>query len=258
MEVENSVSRGNSSSYHRGETILGKAERSKSLRARVTERLRRAILDAEFALGQPLSEEKLAAAFGVSRTPVKDALTALQLEGLIEIRPQRGSFVFRPSETDIARLCEFREMMEVRALSLCFADRRDITLAQLRRANDAVEFAYQRNDRAGWMEADGEFHEVLVRNCDNNYLVDSYKLVSGQVAALRNHSRSTDLNRAIIEHKGIIDAMGNKDLLQAQQILSHHILKMREVYVVSVRSAISAKSSENIFSSLATLSSADG
>jgi DNA-binding GntR family transcriptional regulator len=224
---------------------------------RVTERLRRAILNAEFALGQPLSEEKLAAVFGVSRTPVRDALTALQLEGLIEIRPQRGSFVFRPSENDIAKLCEFREMMETRALSFCYADRREITLAQMRRANEDVEFACQANDRAAFMQADGMFHEVLLTNCDNRYLIESYRLISAQVAALRGHSRTADMNRAINEHKAVIEAMANKDLVRAQQILSQHILKMREVYVVSLRSQAPLGSSEDVFNSLAVPSLAD-
>ena len=219
-------------------------DRSKSLRVRVTERLRRAILDGEFPLGQPLSEDKLAKAFGVSRTPVRNAITSLQLQGLIEVQPQRGSFVFLPSEEDIAKLCEFREMIEIRALTLCYEERQDATLAQMKRANVDIELATEKNDRLAFTRADGELHDVLFENCQNKYLIDAYKLVSSQVAALRGHSRVTDMRRAMNEHKAIIEAMANDDLPRAQQVLSQHILKMREVYALSVKSAISSGSGE--------------
>ena len=68
-----------------------------------------------------------AAALNVSRTPVRDALTALQLQGLIDVRPQSGSFVFMLSEEDVAELAEFRRVMELTALRFCFARRRDET-----------------------------------------------------------------------------------------------------------------------------------
>jgi DNA-binding GntR family transcriptional regulator len=66
-----------------------------SLTARVTDRLRRAILDGELELGDALSEDKLATTLGVSRSPVREAFTALESQGL-SIRPQRGSYVFLP------------------------------------------------------------------------------------------------------------------------------------------------------------------
>ena len=89
-------------------------------------------MDGRLALGEALSELKLAAALNVSRTPVRDALTALQLQGLIDVRPQSGSFVFMPSEEDVAELAEFRRVMELTALRFCFARRRDEALRQMR------------------------------------------------------------------------------------------------------------------------------
>ena len=80
---------------------------ARSLTTQVTEVIRDAIIDGRFPLGEALSELKLAAAFKVSRTPVREALTALQSQGLIEIRPQSGSFVFMPSDEDVGELAEF-------------------------------------------------------------------------------------------------------------------------------------------------------
>ena len=71
----------------------------------------------------------------------RSELDVLQLQGLIEIRPQSGSFVFMPSEEDVAEICLFRRLMETAALRLSFARRREETLRQLREAVRAMERA---------------------------------------------------------------------------------------------------------------------
>ena len=96
-------------------------QRPPSLATLATDRLKAAIEGAEFDLGAPLSEDKLATFLGISRTPVREALNMLSVQGLVEILPQRGSYVFFPSEEDVAQLCEFRMMMESRAIGLCLA-----------------------------------------------------------------------------------------------------------------------------------------
>jgi DNA-binding GntR family transcriptional regulator len=111
-----------------------KIETPKSLATIVAQRLREAIIDGEFALGAMIPEESLATSFGVSRTPVREALNQLQLLGLVSIRPQRGSYVFEASEADIAALCEFRCVMEPRAAELAWAHDREATLVDLNAA----------------------------------------------------------------------------------------------------------------------------
>ena len=92
-----------------------KIETPKSLAIQVGQRLREAIIDGQFALGEMIPEETLAATFGVSRTPVREALNQLQSLGLVIVRPQRGSYVFKASEADVAALCQFRCVIEPRA-----------------------------------------------------------------------------------------------------------------------------------------------
>jgi len=214
---------------------LGLAEdRSKSLKARVTARLRRAIVNAEFSLGQALSEEKLAAALGVGRTPVRAAITALQRQGLIDVQPQRGSFVFLPSEAEVAALCEFREVVEIQALSLSCLRRKEATLAKLRMICNDMDAAERRNDFLAVTRADGAFHSVFFENCGNHYLVESYELVSGQIAVLR--VRTTFVVGVANEHRPIIDAIESNDLGRAKQILSKHALKVRRLYASALQS----------------------
>jgi DNA-binding GntR family transcriptional regulator len=201
-----------------------------SLTAHVTERIREAIMDGRLALGNALSELKLAAAFNVSRTPVRDALTALQLQGLIDVRPQSGSFVFMPSEEDVAQLAEFRRVMESTALRFCFARRRDETLRQMRLAADAMERARDADDRLGVARADTAFHQAIAENSANEYLVAAYRLMSGRVAALRTHTlmaAGTIRDRSLREHRAVIAAFAKGDLGRAEAILDQHIRRMR-------------------------------
>lgn len=203
------------------------------LTARVTERLRRAILDGEVELGDALSEDKLASRLGVSRSPVHEALTALEQEGLIDIRPQRGSFVFLPTREDIENLCEFRRMIEAEALSLAMARKRAETLAAMTAAARKMHEAILAEDHYGSANADTELHLVAIENSGNSYLIDAYRLVSGKVAAIRSHnSTGTIRNEASAEHFAIIDKLERDDLAGAIEAMSTHILKMTERYTI--------------------------
>ncbi len=202
-----------------------------SLTARVTARLRRAILDGEFELGDALSEDKLATKLGVSRSPVREAFAALEQQGLIDVQPQRGSFVFLPTSEDTQNLCEFRKVVETEALRLSMKYRKDETLAAMKIAAEAMQKASETGDRLQTARADNAFHEALLENCGNPYLTNAYRLVSGKVAALRSH-RSTipTRNQASAEHFAIIAMLEEGDIDAAAEALASHILRMRERY----------------------------
>ena len=91
-------------------------ERPESLTESVVKRLREAIVSGDFELGQPLSERQLAELLEVSKTPVREALAQLRLEGLVRILPQRGAFVFTLSQQEVVEICELRQALEASAL----------------------------------------------------------------------------------------------------------------------------------------------
>jgi len=225
----------------RSRTLPG--ETAVSLTADVTQRIRAAIQDGVFPLGEALSELKLAAALGVSRTPVREALNVLQLQGLIDIRPQSGSFVFMPSEESVGELCEVRRIMEVAALRFCFARRREQTLLQLQAASDAMDRARDDEDRLALARADTAFHQAIAENSANEYLIEIYKLVSGRVAALRTHNLIGDATahiKAMAEHRAIIAAFAKGNIDRAEAILDEHVSRMRGVYRAARRRMASA------------------
>ncbi|MFT3961474.1 GntR family transcriptional regulator [Propionivibrio sp.] len=201
--------------------------RGEPLAARITARLKQAILDAEFQFGEALSEDKLAAAFGTSRTPVRSALTALQVQGLIEIKPQSGSFVFVPTRQNLEDLCEFRTLLELQALTLSINRRRDETIALLRNASNRMEEEKLEGDWQAVAQTDSSYHRAIVQNCGNIYLLESFELVAARVDAIRTRitmALGEIRARAMNEHVAIIDALEEGKLSKAKSILRSHIM----------------------------------
>src|SRR6201998_2364968 len=96
----------------------------------VAHALRLAILNGEFGPGQAVSQEQIAARFGVSRIPVRDAMNLLQAEGLLQIVPSKGSFVANPDPDEIRETYEIRVLLELEALRLAFGHHDTHSLAR--------------------------------------------------------------------------------------------------------------------------------
>jgi DNA-binding GntR family transcriptional regulator len=202
---------------------------TENLTARVTEAIRRSIVDAEYQLGEALSEIRLAEKYKVSRTPVREALNELQRQGLIVIRPQSGSFVFMPSEEDVAELCEFRRMLEVAAIRLAHARRPAETIAQLHAAIGEMVGALETEDQLAYAHADSAFHQAGVDNSANMYLIEAYKLVSGRLETLRSHNLTNWQklrNKITAEHRAIASAFEKGDLMQVEEIIDEHVSRL--------------------------------
>lgn len=211
-----------------------KIESPKSLAARVAERLREAIVDGEFALGAMIPEETLAQQFGVSRTPVREALNLLQMQGLVVVRPQRGSFVFEPDAADIAALCEFRQVMEPRVAALAFAHDRVAATEALRAALAELDAARQAHDAVAYSRADTRFHEALVAHCGNPYLQAAYALAGARIATLRTHlSAAADVLHPSghEQHTRLLALFRQGDFTAFEQVMHAHVAGTRDNYV---------------------------
>jgi DNA-binding GntR family transcriptional regulator len=216
-----------------------KVEQPKSLVAIVEERLRNAIVDAEMRLGETLSEEALSEALGVSRTPVREALARLQLQGLVTIVPKKGTFVFAPTEEDVSELCVFRYMLETQALRECMSKARAAALGAMKDALAAMEAAQAGGSRRDYARADTVFHEVFFQHCGNRYLGNAYRGVSGRVAALRTHLSvplEGEQERSMAEHHLMVEAFAAGRLADLDSILHRHIMRAWDAYADVLRS----------------------
>jgi len=215
-----------------------KIDTPKSLASRVAERLREAIIDGEFALGAMIPEETLATQFGVSRTPVREALNQLQLQGLVVVRPQRGSYVFEPSEADIAAICEFRCVVEPRAAELAWHHDRDATVAALQAAIDEMEAARAARDAVRYGRADTRLHEAFFEHCGNPYMQAAYATAATKIATLRTHlSAPADVlhTHGFEQHTRLLALFRDGDFAAFEALMRLHVTGTRDNYTSSLK-----------------------
>jgi DNA-binding GntR family transcriptional regulator len=210
-----------------------KLDTPKSLSRKVMLRLRQAIIEGELKLGEVIAEEKLAQSFGVSRTPVREAMSQLQLQGLVVVRPQVGSFVFTPSATDITAICTFRIVIEPKAAELAFRHDRDGAVAAMRSAIAAMHQAMAAKDNIAYGRADTALHDALFAHCGNHYLVESYQLVAGRVAALRtNLSSPIDIRTpaSFDQHRTLLQLFERGEFTPFESLMTSHITSSGRTY----------------------------
>lgn len=207
--------------------------RPQSLAEIVADRLKAAILRRELALGEALSEEKIAAAMEVSRTPVREALTMLQLQGLITILPRRGSFVFKPDQQTLHSLVEYRVQLELLAADWATQRAPEALHSALMQAIAIMEKARDEDDSFAYATADTQFHEAFIVHCGNPLVIQAYGIAAGRLAAIRSHlAEQLGLHRqkTLQEHHQIARAVEARDAEQLRLLLKQHIEAMEPNY----------------------------
>ena len=204
-------------------------------------RLRELVLGDGYAPGTALSEVRLAEHFEVSRTPVREALKQLQVEGLVEIRPKVGTFVRRITRREIVEMFQVKEVLEGMAARLMAQRGRVPELDQLEANLDSSESATKRGDTAAYAALVHEFHSTIVRGSDNHKLVEHYTGLMNQLSYHRMVLRSVQhpgrLSRSCAEHRRIVELITQKDGVGAELAMRDHVsASAREVLADSVES----------------------
>lgn len=199
--------------------------RPKSLTELVTENLRDRIVTGEFDLGSQLSESRIAKDLEVSRTPVREAINRLEMEGLLIVEPQKGSFVFNLEPEELAKLCDARVCLETTALTLAVQNRSDDLHAALKECVDQMTLAREADDVAKYLALDTEFHQHLFDCADNRFLNDAYQAISLKMAAIRTRlgGHPEHMAKSYREHQELVEAVKARDLDLALSILRSHI-----------------------------------
>lgn len=202
-------------------------ERPQLLTDMVVERIRAAIVNGEFGLGSQMSEAQLAQQLGVSKTPVREALLRLRSEGLVEIHPQRGSFVFKLTPEQVAQLCRYRAMVETAALREAFATNPSGLAKQMARCVAEMKPAEKAKDLKALARIDMDFHWQFLAFCPNGYLKSGYDVIRSQLTALRQRS---PIANAVESHKVLLDAVAAGDIDAACALLVEHVLENEPRY----------------------------
>jgi DNA-binding GntR family transcriptional regulator len=210
-----------------------KLDRPKSLTNLAVERIRASIVEGSLALGEQISESALAARLGISKTPVREALLALKLDGLVEIHPQRGTFVFRVTEEQVAEICRFREILEAAALGEAMARDRVALVARLDENLRAMARAHGSRDARQLPQLDAEFHGAILEFCGNHYLRAAYRLIEHKIHALRWRlpESNEQIRHCQHNHAVIVEQIREGNVGRAQTTLKRHIRDTLDAYL---------------------------
>ena len=190
-------------------------------------RLRELVLGGEYGPGISLSEVKLAQYFDVSRTPIREALKQLQIEGLVEIRPKVGTFVRQITRREIVEMFEMKETMEGMAARLMARRGRIPELDALEANLDTSEQVVNGADSSRYSDLVHDFHETIVSGSDNTKLAEHYRILMNQLAyhrlVLRSIRHPGRAVRSTAEHRRVFELIAQKDGVGAELAMRDHV-----------------------------------
>ena len=192
--------------------------------------LRRDIVHCLIAPGTPLSEKEVSVRFDVSRQPVREAFIKLAENGLIQIRPQRGSYVNKISLSQVRNGCFVRQAIEcavVRRAALMIGESQLYSLEQNLHQQSMAIARQQHND---FFQLDDEFHQLLSQIADCQLAWDTIENIKATIDRVRymslDHVTSPDL--LLRQHQAIFSALEKRDVAAADQAMTEHLQEISE------------------------------
>jgi DNA-binding GntR family transcriptional regulator len=205
----------------------------RNLREEIKETLRAAVISGELRPGVVYSAPSLAGQFGVSATPVREAMLDLANEGLVDIVRNKGFRVTELSEEDLDELCELRALIEVPTVRRIAVDGvpRHV-LDELRPLAMEIEAAAARGDLIAHVTADMEFHLLLLAQAGNRHLVETVRSLRARsrIYGLRALADRGELVPSAHEHAELLDLLAAGDAAGAEQLMRRHIGHVRGIW----------------------------
>ena len=197
----------------------------RSLRIRVFNAIENAILDGEYKDGDSLNELRLSKELGVSRTPVREAIMQLELEGLVKNVPNKGAVVIGVTEQDIHDIYEIRIRIEGLAARLCAENITEDELHALDQIVDLQEFYLLKNDTEQIWKLDGDFHKIIYDASRSRPLRFTLSNFHNYIKKARDISVQTEgrAEKTVAEHRAILDAIKGHNGSLAEQLTAQHI-----------------------------------
>lgn len=203
---------------------------SKPIREVVLQELRNAIFDNRLKNGDRLVENIIASSMGVSRTPVREALRQLEIEGLAMNVPRKGTIVTGISLEDALEIYDLREVLEGLAVrNACL----NISRLEIRRLKEIIIFMEEDIDSKEYEDIHKEFNEIILNASKNKRLVSQLENIYEYLKSLRRVSLNGLNNRvtALDEHKRVVLAIEQGDEYLAEKEAREHVVKAKERFL---------------------------
>lgn len=207
------------------------------LRDVVFNTLRQAILRGELEPGERLPEIQLADKLGVSRTPIREAIRKLELEGLVIMIPRKGAVVAEITEKSLRDVLEVRRALEELSVKLACEKIQEEELEELKVAAKEFEDALKTGDVTAYAEADVKFHDIIYHTTDNERLIQLLNNLSEQMYRYRvEYLKREDSHETLLaEHQYIIEMLKRRDVKRAVEAVCTHVDNQVTAVVDTIR-----------------------
>lgn len=207
------------------------------LRDVVFNTLRQAILTGDLKPGERLMEIHLANKLGVSRTPIREAIRKLELEGLVTMIPRRGAEVAQITEKSMSDVLEVRRAVDALCVELACERISDEALEALKEACGGFEEAVKSGDVKKIAQADVAFHDIIVRATGNQRLVQLVNTLSEQMYRYRfEYIKDVSQHGSLVEeHRIIYESLLKKDKQTASEAAKLHIDNQEKTIIKQIR-----------------------
>jgi DNA-binding GntR family transcriptional regulator len=197
----------------------------------VVDRLRELITRGELAPGARLNERLLTERFGISRTPLREAIKILSSEGLVKLLPNRGAVVTTITCADAEDMFQVMAVLEALGGELACKRASDEDIAQIKELHARMRAFYAEGDLADYFEFNQRIHQKIIDCARNHELTDAYRRISVRIRRARYMANLSKprWNEAMDEHEEILDALIGRDSERLKSLLAEHLANKSRV-----------------------------
>jgi DNA-binding GntR family transcriptional regulator len=195
----------------------------------VAKRLRERIFAHEFAPGQWLDEQALAAQYGISRTPLREALKVLAAEGMVTLKPRRGCYVTEVSDRDLDDIFPVLALLESRCAVEATLKAGAADLRRLETLHETLEAHAAKGNIDRFFEANQDFHRAVMELAGNRWLTQVIQDLRRALRLARHHSLLARgrVQESLAEHRAILAAIRARDAERAGELMHLHLTRGR-------------------------------
>lgn len=198
-----------------------------SLRNKVFKYIKSQIINGAYGPGETLLESKLADELGVSRTPIREAIRLLEMEGLVETTTKKGAIVLGISQQDVEDIYTVRQLVEGLAARWAAERLTPAELKELQKTYELMEFYAQKHEVEEIAELDNKFHQMIYEAAGSKILYLTLRNLHQyvQIARLQSLGMQNRLPLTLNEHHAVLQALEAKDPAKAEKAMTEHVRK---------------------------------
>ncbi len=204
---------------------LARTIKRPTLHQELVDRIRDLVIEDRLKPGEKVPEKELCEAFGVSRTPLREALKVLASEGFVELQTNRGARVAEVTREELQDTFPVIARLEQLAGELACVQLSDAEIARIDDKHKAMVAAFEARDRPRYFKENQSIHQALINGANNKILQDHHKLLAAKIKRARFMVNLSDERwaTAIAEHEIMIAQLRARDAEQLGQTMKHHI-----------------------------------